>query len=237
MACLRASEIEPALSDLVWQRTSGRPLYIESLLRSLEDELYVMITDGRARLSPIADTQSLPESVRELVLSRVNRLPTQALDLARAGAVLGARFRFAPLEAISGYGDPEVVRAGLTTLVESQTLVVREDRYSFRHAMTQSVIYDSMSRAQRVKLHRAAADYFLRPELDDALSAAYHLARCGLLPRAIEVVLTAADAAEARKDYESALEYAQSAADLLPDSRDALARLVRVRDALAARQA
>jgi predicted ATPase len=147
--------------------------------------------------------------------------------------VLGARFTVASLEAVSGYADEAVTRAGLATLVEAQTLMVRDDRYSFRHAMTQSVIYDSMSRAQRVKLHRAAADYFLRPEVDSPLAAAYHLARCGLLPRAIEVVLAAADAAEARKDYESALEYAQSAADLLPDSRDALTRLVRVRDELA----
>lgn len=166
MACLRATEIEPALADLVWQRTNGRPLYIEALLRSLEEDLYVMVTDGKARLSPIADTQSLPDSVRELVLSRVNRLPTQALDLARAGAVLGARFTFAPLEAISGYTDRALVEAGLATLVESQTLAMHNDRYSFRHAMTQSVIYNSMSRAQRVKLHRSAADYFLRPEVE-----------------------------------------------------------------------
>lgn len=231
MACLRATEIEDALSDLVWQRTNGRPLYIEALLRSLEDDFYVMVTDGRARLSPIADTQSLPESVRELVLSRVNLLPTQALDLARAGAVLGGSFRFAALEAVSGY-TRQVVEVGLATLVEAQTLIVRDNLYSFRHAMTQSVIYDSMSRAQRVKLHRAAADYFGRVDVDDPLAAAYHLARCGLLPRAVEVVLAAADAAETRKDYESALEYSQFAAELLPDSRDVLARLVRVRDEL-----
>lgn len=237
MACLHATEIEDALSELVWQRTSGRPLYIEALLRSLEDDLYVMVTDGRARLSPIADTQSLPDSVRELVLSRVNRLPTQALELARAGAVLGARFRFAPLEAVSGYNDRAVVEAGLATLVEAQILVVRDDRYSFRHAMTQSVIYDSMARAQRVKLHRAAADYFGGVDVADPMAAAYHLARCGLLPRAIEVVLAAADAAETRKDYESALEYSQYASELLPDSRDVLARVVRVRDELAREQA
>lgn len=236
MACLHATEIDHDLSDLVWQRTSGRPLYIEALLRSLEDALYVMVTDGRARLSPIADTESLPDSVRELVLSRVNRLPTQALELARAGAVLGARFRFAPLEVVSGYADRAVVEAGLATLVEAQMLVMRDDVYRFRHAMTQSVIYDSMSRAQRVKLHRAAADYFSRVDVDDPLSAAYHLARCGLLPRAVEVALAAADAAEARKDYESALEYSQCAAELLPDSRDVLARLVRVRDELVRRQ-
>ena len=236
MACLRATEIDAALADLVWKRTGGRPLYIEALLRSLEDELYVMVTDGRARLSPIADTSALPDSVRELVLSRVNRLPTQALELARAGAVLGARFRLEPLSAVSGYSDQDAISAGLSTLVQAQTLVVNGDRYNFKHAITQSVIYESMSRAQRVKLHRAAADFFLQPAVDEPISAAYHLARCGLLPRAVEVVSAAATAAEEKRDFESALEYCQFAVELLPDSRDALNHLVQVRQQLAQAQ-
>lgn len=236
MACLGASEMEAALRDLVWQRTSGRPLYIEALMRSLQDELYVMVTDDRARLSPIADTGALPENVRELVLSRINRLPTQMLDLARAGAVLGARFTLPTLDAVSGFADRAAVEAGRDGLVEAQVLVATGQEYAFRHGMTQSVIYDSMSRAQRLKLHRAAADYFLRPEVDAPLQAAYHLARCGLLPRAVEVVQTAAEAAEQRKDYESALEFCQFAVELLPDNRDVLLRLVRVRDELARQQ-
>jgi class 3 adenylate cyclase len=233
MASLRATEIDADLRDLVWQRTNGRPLYIEALTRSLQDEYYVMVTDGRARLSPIADTQALPEDVRELVLSRINRLPTQALDLARACAVLGARSSLAALGEVSGFGDRETMQAGVAALLEAQILLADGDDLVFRHGMTQSVIYDSMPRAERLKLHRAAADFFLRPEADAVLSAAYHLARCGLLPRAVEIVLDHAEAAEARKDYESALEDYQYAAGLLPDDRDVLNRLLRVRDQLA----
>ncbi len=233
MACLRASEMDGPLRDLVWQRTNGRPLYIEALMRSLEDEFYVMVTDGRARLSPIADTQALPEDVRELVLSRINRLPTQALDLARAAAVLGARCSTEALASVSGFNERVVIEAGTAALLEAQILVAEGDSLLFRHGMTQSVIYDSMPRAERLKLHRAAADFYLRPAIEAPLAAAYHLAHCGLLPRAVEVVLNAAEAAEARKDYESALEDYQYAAELLPDNRDVLTKLVRVRDQLA----
>ncbi len=236
MACLGAIEMDADLRELVWHRTSGRPLYIEALMRSLQDELYVMVTDGRARLSPIADTGALPENVRELVLSRLIRLPTQMLDLARAGAVLGARFTLPTLDAVSGFSDRAAAETGRDGLVEAQVWVSMGQEYAFRHGMTQSVIYDSMSRAQRLKLHRAAADYFLRPEVDAPLQAAYHLARCGLLPRAVEVIQSAAEAAEQRKDYESALEFYQFAAELLPDNRDVLLHLVHVRDELARQQ-
>lgn len=233
MACVHASEIDASLRDLVWQRTNGRPLYIEALMRSLEDEFYVMVTDGQARLSPVADTQALPEDVRELVLSRINRLPTQALDLARACAVLGGTCSLEALEVVSGFGERAAMEAGIAALLEAQILVAGNDTLNFRHGMTQSVIYDSMPRAERLKLHRAAANFYLRPEAEAPLAAAYHLTRCGLLPRAVEVVLNAAEAAEARKDYESALEDYQFAAGLLPDDRDVLAKLVRVRDHLA----
>ncbi|HYO89208.1 MAG TPA: adenylate/guanylate cyclase domain-containing protein [Candidatus Limnocylindrales bacterium] len=233
MACMHASEMDPPLRDLVWQRTNGRPLYIEALMRSLQDEFYVMVTDGRARLSPIADTQALPEDVRELVLSRINRLPTQALDLARACAVLGARCSVGALEAVSGFGERAAMDSGIAALLEAQILLAEDGALLFRHGMTQSVIYDSMPRAERLKLHRAAADFYMRPVVDAPIAAAYHLAHCGLLPRAVEIVLNAAEEAEARKDYEGALEDYQFAAGLLPDDRDVLASLVRVRDQLA----
>lgn len=233
MACLRASEMDDDLRDLVWRRTNGRPLYIEALMRSLEDEFYVIVADGRARLSPVADTQALPEDVRELVLSRINRLPTQALDLARACAVLGVRCSLEALGVVSSFGERAAMETGIAALLEAQILVAEGDNMIFRHGMTQSVIYDSMPRSERLKLHRAAANFYLRPEADVPLAAAHHLTRCGLLPRAVEVVLNAAEAAEARKDYESALEDYQFVAGLLPDDRDVLTRLVRVRDRLA----
>ncbi|MCS7071004.1 MAG: AAA family ATPase, partial [Anaerolinea sp.] len=52
---LHASEIGPRLSALLWSRTSGRPLFIESLLRALLDQYFIVVEIGIADLKPDAN--------------------------------------------------------------------------------------------------------------------------------------------------------------------------------------
>lgn len=230
-ALLHVSEIGPRLAALLWERTSGRPLFIESLLRALLDHDFIAIDNGIADLKPDADIEMLPENIRELVISRIDRLSADARQVLRAAAVLIEDFRLEALKALTGCADTTRLKTVLEDLIRAQILEQRDEtHYDFRHGMTQRVIYETLSRLERMKMHRTAASY-LR-ELDFSVprtrELAYHLSKCGLLPQAIEVIVDGAQHEEQRGAVENAIELYTFALTLFPDEKSIQAELNRL---------
>jgi predicted ATPase len=232
MAILHASELGPRLGGLLWERTSGRPLFVESLLRTLLEEEYIEDVNGRAELKHDADVDALPENVRELVVSRIDRLPLELKHLLNVAAVLGEDFTAEELDAVSEPADLEDINAALPELLKLQLLTEREKGvYSFRHGMTEAVIYETLSRAQRLKFHRLAVNYWRGQTGENArpITLAYHLLKCGQLPQAIEIVTQAAEEAEQRQDIEGAVELYTHALTIFPDEKSIQTQLERLR--------
>jgi predicted ATPase len=237
LANLHATDLGPRLSRLLWERTSGRPLYIESLIRTLQDRQFIEINNGVAELVPAADVEALPDDVRQLVVSRVDRLSPEAQGLVRVAAVLGGEFTPEALSVVGEYGDDDHVMRLLEELIQSQIVEpVTDGTYEFRHGMTGSVIYGTLSRAQRARLHRAAADFYRVRAGESAgltVAAAYHLAKCGLLPQAIDLLVRAADDAERDNRQTFAHDVIQYAASLMPDDNSLRTRLEALKGATA----
>lgn len=232
MAILHASELGPRLSGLLWERTSGRPLFVESLLRTLLDEGYVEDVNGRAELKQDANLDALPENVRELVISRIDRLTPELKHLLNVAAVLGEDFTAEELDAVSELAEQADVNAALPELIKLQLLTEREKGvYSFRHGMTEAVIYETLSRAQRLKFHRLAVNYWRKQTAENArpITLAYHLLKCGLLPEAIEIVTKAAEDAEQTQDVDGAVELYTHALTIFPEEKSIQTQLERLR--------
>jgi adenylate cyclase len=232
MALLRASELGPRLGHLLWERTSGRPLFIESLLRTLLDDGYIEDVNGRAELKADADLGALPDNVRALVISRIDRLSAEMKHLLNAAAVLDEAFTMEELDAVAELADREDVKSLLPELVKMQLLAEREKgNFAFRHGMTQTVIYETLSRAQRLKLHRLATQYWRSRTGADARPStlAYHLVKTGLLPEAIEIITKAAEEAEQKRDIDGAVELYSHALTIFPDEKSISTQLERLR--------
>ena len=82
------------LAERVFQRSEGNPLFLEALLRSNE-----------------STGSDLPESLRDLVLADVERLPAQAQDVLEALAVAGQWCGHGLLAAVTGIGDDALLAA------------------------------------------------------------------------------------------------------------------------------
>lgn len=228
LAILHSSELGPRLKRLVWDRTSGRPLFIEALLRELLQDGYVDQAEGYAELKPDAAVEALPDDVRELVISRLDSFSPENQTVLRAAAALTENFSVALLQSVAELDAAVDLRAVLDDLTRAQMLETASgDEYRFRHGLTQRVIYESLARAQRLKLHRLATRYWR--EHDDLpyqpIELAYHLVKCGLLPEAIEVVTTVAETAESDGDLDRAVELYTHALGILPDEHSIEARL------------
>lgn len=237
MAILHASELGPRLAELLWTRTSGRPLFVESLLRTLHDRDFIEIVNGRAELRPEADIDALPEDVRQLVVSRLDRLSDSARSLLWSAAILEADFTVEALAALSETTDLDAIRLLVEELVSAQIIQeVERGIHDFRHGMTQRVIYETLSRMQRMKLHRLAVNFYRQQprSIPQTMALAFHLTRCGLLPQAVEVVVQAAETAEAEQDIDGAIELYRHALALFPDEKSIhqhLERLQTLREA------
>ncbi|MEO8397159.1 MAG: hypothetical protein ABI700_29460, partial [Chloroflexota bacterium] len=231
LAILHVSELGPRLKKILWERTNGRPLFIEALLRKLLQEGFIDRAEGYVELKSDADVEMMPDDVRELVISRLDSFSPQEQLVLRAASALAEDFMIDSLQAVGEIDNRVQLRAILVDLSKAQMVEqMSEDVYRFRHGLTQSVIYESLSRAQRLKLHRLAVRYWRehREVSYQPMALAYHLMKCGLLPEAIEVVTSAADDAERSGDIDRAIELYTHAQSIFPDEHSIGAQLERL---------
>jgi predicted ATPase len=231
LAILHSSELGPRLKQLLWERTSGRPLFIEALLRQLLQGGFIDQQEGYAELKAEADVETLPDDVRELVISRLDSFSPQAQMVLRAASALTDDFPVDEIQAVSEIENVTQLQSIVVELTRTQMLEkVSENVYRFRHGLTQSVIYESLARAQRVKFHRLAVRYWREHKAVryQPILLAYHLSKCGLLPEAIEVVTNAAEEAERGGNVERAVELYTHALTIMPDEHSIRAELERL---------
>ena len=230
---LGVQEIGPQLGDLLWQRSNGRPLFIESLLDLLREDEQLAFTNGQAELKPEADPDALPDNVRELITSRLDRLPGDLREILQIASVFGDGFSDAALLTVEGVNDADRLENQLDTLVDEEIIELQPDgMYRFRHGVTQGAVFETLNRLQRQKYHRAAADYWMaQAESDRYLDVvAFHLVKAGMATRAQELILTAAEAAEEDQRIDRAIALYTLALDIFPHDDSIRTQLERLQN-------
>ena len=195
--------------DRLYERSEGNALYTEELLAA-------GIEGG-----------TLPESLRDAFMLRIERLSPDAQRAARAIAV-GRRLDENVIGEVTEIA-PAALQAGLREAVAEHVLVSGEDGLLlFRHALLREVLYDDLLPGERGELHLALARALeARMETDQdreaelAAAVAGHYAAAGDQPAALRTAVHAALAARAVHAYGEAAELAERALDLWPRVRGA----------------
>ncbi|MEU9023026.1 AAA family ATPase [Actinomadura sp. NPDC048394] len=128
------------LVDRIDARSEGNPLFIEALLDD----------DGTLACE-------LPESLRDLLLAGVQRLPEETQDVLRDASGGGTRIEHALLAAVSGLDDAALTRV-LRPAVAANVLVVDGDGYAFRHALIREAVHDDLLPGEYTRLHTRYAE-------------------------------------------------------------------------------
>jgi DNA-binding CsgD family transcriptional regulator len=148
VARITGREPAPALADEVYRRTEGNPLFVEELL----------CCDGGL-------SAELPESLRDLLLAAVRRLPDPTQELLRAAGAGGQHSGHALLAAVTGRDDDDLA-SGLRPAVAANVLIADDGGYAFRHALIREAVYDDLLPGERTRLHtRFAAAIGANPAL------------------------------------------------------------------------
>lgn len=136
-------------------RAEGNPLFLEQLLLGGEK-------------SKQAD---LPDSIKSLVLSRIDHLDSEDKMALRAASVLGQRFDHESLCYLL-----ETVYYDCQRLIDHHLLRPEGTQFLFAHALIQHGAYSSLLKNQRAELHRRAARWF---DDHDLVLHAEHLDHAG----------------------------------------------------------
>lgn len=129
----------PALTNAVYQRGGGNPLFTEALVNR----------DGSL-------ATGLPWSLRDLILARVQELPAETQHALRMTAVGGDHVAHALLTAAANYDDATLTSA-LRPAVAAHILVTGADGYGFRHQLFREAVLADLLPGDRAVAHRGFA--------------------------------------------------------------------------------
>jgi class 3 adenylate cyclase len=221
------------LVDRIVRRAEGNPFFAGELIRSIAER---------------TGSDKLPDTIQATVLARLDQLAPDERRIVQLGSVFGRAFRPPGLLAL----EPALrgLDETIDQLVEKDLLrATGADIFAFRHILIREVAYQTLTRAERGRLHAAAAAWLegLAGEREDSLAEliAYHYREAAImataqrpgeaeterirqkavdwLSHAAEVAAAAAASLEGGRHLRSAIELAEPTR--LPDLYQRLGRM------------
>lgn len=155
-ATLGGAPIEREVLDAIYSRSEGNPFFAEELLKSLVESRAITRGAGEVWQRGSAVYLRLPETLRDLVLGRLERLGDSARQTLAAASVIGGRFAYETLRLVRAI-DEATLTADLRQAIDEQFLVEQREQgpgsFAFRHALGREVIYDDLLLPERQRLH------------------------------------------------------------------------------------
>ncbi|MGH3878982.1 MAG: ATP-binding protein, partial [Actinophytocola sp.] len=146
------------------------------------------------------DGASLPATLVDVLLARVERLAENAQQVIRMASVAGRRVPHATLLEVSGLSETDLEEA-LREAVQHHVLVAAQDRgievYAFRHALLREAVYGDLLPGERVRLHSSYARRLAGQHGRGVAAAlAHHSMESHQLPQALAASIEAGDEAK-----------------------------------------
>jgi class 3 adenylate cyclase/tetratricopeptide (TPR) repeat protein len=210
------------LRQLIGEKTEGNPLFIEEIVLNLFED-GTLAHNGEVKLAKPLASLRIPPTVQGIIASRIDRLPADEKDLLQTVAVIGTEFNLGVAHALSGKSDDDLNRLlndlQLAEFIYEQP-AAGDIEYTFKHALTHDVAYNSLLSERRKLLHERAGEAIeeLYPEqLDDHLAElAHHFDRASNAPKAMEYFARTGARAAQQGAHSEAIGHFTRALELLP---------------------
>jgi class 3 adenylate cyclase/tetratricopeptide (TPR) repeat protein len=215
-----------SVKDLIVARTEGNPLFMEEMVRALFEQ-GVLTRNGVVQVAkPLASIQ-IPATVQGILAARIDQLAPVEKELLQMLAVIGKEFPHGLVRRVTQWTENELAQ-GLARLQLGEFIYERpafpESEYTFKHALTQEVAYNSLLLERSRELHERTAatlEELFAGKLDEQVDAlAHHYSRSGKAAKAVGFLRRAAEQARGRAAYDDALRYINQALSLLAELPD-----------------
>ena len=202
-----------AVVGQIVQRAGGNPYFIEEVVRSFIDEGAVVLRNGTFKVTDKFGTMTIPNTINDVLMSRIDRLEERARDLLKVAAVIGRNFFYRVLAEVAG--PTASVDDRLAYLKQTELILEggrhEELEYYFKHALTQEAAYASILPQKCKTLHMkvaAAIEKVFAENLNGFYGMlAYHYSRAEDLENAEAALIKAGEEALKASASSEALHY------------------------------
>ncbi len=217
--------VSDEFTTALYDETEGNPFFIEEVIKSLIEQGEIYREEGRWGRKETHEL-AIPQSVKEAIGRRLNRMNDAAVETLRTAAALGKIFLFRDLAAVSPAGEDAL----LDTLDEATTAqLIRvnsagDDSFAFTHDKIREVLYEELNPIRRRRLHQRIGETLEKlyataqqPAAasgrsdEHAQDLAHHFAHAGDLERVVTYARRAAQNASRVFAYDEALQYLEQA--------------------------
>jgi class 3 adenylate cyclase/tetratricopeptide (TPR) repeat protein len=225
LQALSGDEPPVTVTAAVYAETEGNAFFVEEVFRHLAETGRLLDERGSFRSDLRFEELDVPENVRLVTAERLDRLSDAAQGQLLRAAVIGRRFGFRLLEAISDLHDEALLdaldEAERARLIFTERSAV-QPHYWFAHEITRQTMLGRLSPARRQRCHLRIADAMERLHADEPLrhatDIAYHLFRAGDAAdpvRTSRYMIEAGDQAMGAAAYAEALRYYENTLPIL----------------------
>ena len=231
-----ANTFPTELAALIHERTEGNPLFMVNTIDYLVSERLIEPDHGGWRMSAAIDTVKVgvPDSIRHLIETQIDRLDAGDQRILEAASVTGAEFSVASVSAALE-SDADEVALRCEGLSRRHQFIREWDgeivptgetigRYGFVHAVYRHVLYERVSVSRRALLHRRIGEQreavYRERSSDIAAELAMHFERAGNHQQAAGYLRQAAHNALQRSAYREAAALSRRGLELLTTVAD-----------------
>jgi predicted ATPase len=228
---------------LLIARTGGNPFFLEESLQALMETDVLVGAPGAYRLMQAVPTIQIPTTVQAVLAARIDRLPPEEKHLLQTAAVIGTEVPLPLLHAVAELPEA-ALHGGLVHLQATEflyeTRLFPAHEYTFKHALTQEVAYNSLLRERRRVLHTRIVEVIEVLAGDRMAEQAERLVQHALRGEVWDKAVTYCQQAGARafdraafREAVTAYEQALRALAYLPEDGDTRVLAIELRLALA----
>jgi len=186
------SEVSPDIVRFVWQRSGGNAILIEEIINALQD----------------GGPSVVPQTLRDMVLRRLNVLPSAVQHCVRVLAHGGEPVPHRVLAAVVDLSERDLVDAIRAAAAASLISADQTgDGYRFRHGIVQEVVIADALPGERIYVNRRYAEALETVPIADSARAAQiadHWHKAEEYVRAFPATIAAAEDAERLHGYAEA---------------------------------
>ncbi len=147
-------------------KSEGNPFYIEEWIHSLIDEDIIHTKNGKCEIKGDIENICIPNTLNNLILSRMDRLEERLKALLQKASVIGNSFLQSILEAIEKkLGNDEPIQPELSELIDLDWLIKEKEfnesdvQYLFKHILACDVAYQTILNYNKKILHKLIAEF------------------------------------------------------------------------------
>lgn len=241
------ASVSPEFAQVLYRETEGNPFFIEEVVKSLIEQGEIYREDGQWGRKQVTEL-AIPQSVKEAIGRRLNRLSTTCTEVLHTAAALGKTFSYGELAA--------VMRSEIQTPDQQENLILdaldeantaqlvrteRDEKFSFTHDKIREVLYEELNPIRRRRLHQHIGEGLEKlygsspadskeaagPEIAEHVQdLAHHFTESGDLEQGLKYSLLAAEKTRGLFALDDALHYYDAARE----SAEALNRPEQIAD-------